>query len=290
MNGSLYIRIRGSKQGPYTFEQLQAFAKQGRLSRLHEVSPDDVAWVRASTFPELFGNEPVVVDTPVRQHEPEPSYTVAPTPAAQAAANVSRMTQERCYYTSNGVEYGPVSFASLQALVASGRISDSDLVLIDESSDWVSPQRVAGLMQATSGAAAPTVDSEGMVSIESLRAIACMRPWIMFVAVTGFVFVVLLLISSIMQLVEGGRLHLGLFIASGLGGIILGVLGASVSWMLVVYFNRLGDVMTARDEARLSIALHVQRRLWMLLGILVLFCLSFALLAAISVIAVGTSF
>ena len=56
MDNQHYIRIRGRVLGPYDQEKLQTLARRGQLSRMHELSPDGISWVRASSYPELFSS------------------------------------------------------------------------------------------------------------------------------------------------------------------------------------------------------------------------------------------
>jgi len=55
----LWVRLRGRVTGPYDLPTLQRQIKQGALSRLHQVSSDQINWKSASEIEGLFG--PTVV-------------------------------------------------------------------------------------------------------------------------------------------------------------------------------------------------------------------------------------
>jgi len=50
-----FLRIRGRVTGPFSLLQLQDQVRRRELSRLHEVSADQVKWVPAGGITELFG-------------------------------------------------------------------------------------------------------------------------------------------------------------------------------------------------------------------------------------------
>jgi hypothetical protein len=54
-----WVRLRGRVTGPYDLPTLQRQVKQGTLSRLHQVSTDQVTWKSAAELEGLYG--PTVV-------------------------------------------------------------------------------------------------------------------------------------------------------------------------------------------------------------------------------------
>ncbi len=55
MEKQWYLRINGSKEGPYTLEQLSGFVKEGKLKRGSMIYDEDTyRWVRAEHVKELF--------------------------------------------------------------------------------------------------------------------------------------------------------------------------------------------------------------------------------------------
>ncbi|MDO5567557.1 MAG: DUF4339 domain-containing protein, partial [Planctomycetia bacterium] len=59
-----YIRVAGQTYGPYPFQQLQGFVREGRITPQSEVSSDGQIWVAASTIPGLFGAQPTAPVSP----------------------------------------------------------------------------------------------------------------------------------------------------------------------------------------------------------------------------------
>jgi hypothetical protein len=81
VDDQLYIRTRGTVQGPFKPEKLQQLAQRGQFGRLHEVSADGVTWKRASSCPELFpAPAPRVVNSTATTPAPEPVADPVPTP------------------------------------------------------------------------------------------------------------------------------------------------------------------------------------------------------------------
>jgi serine/threonine-protein kinase len=57
--GRFWVRLRGKVTGPYDLATLQRQVKQGQVSRLHQVSADQVTWKQAAEIEGLYG--PTVV-------------------------------------------------------------------------------------------------------------------------------------------------------------------------------------------------------------------------------------
>jgi hypothetical protein len=170
MEQLLYIRVRGKVQGPFSPEKLQAMARRGQFSRLHEVSEDGKKWVRASTYPDLF----------VASASGPPQRVVAPAPGRQASSPAVRTAEaysvrlpdelpsakdpppaspreQSWYYAAGSTQQGPVGFAMLQTLASSGQIAPDDLVWSDGMLDWTPAWKVPGLLRSPAAPpAAPT--------------------------------------------------------------------------------------------------------------------------------------
>ncbi len=57
--GSYWVRLRGKVSGPFDLGTLQRQVKQGQLSRLHQISTDQIVWKNATDIEGLYG--PTVV-------------------------------------------------------------------------------------------------------------------------------------------------------------------------------------------------------------------------------------
>lgn len=291
MENSYYVRVRGRPQGPYTAEQLQAFARRGQFSRLHEVSADGVSWVRAGSFPELFTNEVAIVDVAARAAEtvaapvgdtaPPVNYALAPAPAA--AAYPPAAAPEKCYYSTGGAQHGPVSFESLRALVASGTIGPHDLVWIEGQGDWTTAQRIPGLLTQVASEGASTL------SAESLRTIAATRPWMLFAAVMVFVMAAAHVLMAVLWLVSGGRGGDPTPIVLGLCAILFSLLWVFHGFLLTAWHNRLGNAVQQGLPESLEQALHCQHRYWIFVGVQMIVYLVLFIILMVVIFAVGVS-
>ncbi|MCP4815500.1 MAG: DUF4339 domain-containing protein [Planctomycetaceae bacterium] len=151
MNGPLYIRVLGRIKGPFEWDKLRTLVKRGQLSRIHEVSADNQTWVKATEYPELFQADPyelhpVAVGNPIyiepqpeepvesTAEEPDPGYAVAP---PQESSD--------WYYDLNGDPTGPVTFAVMQQMVASGQIPPQCRVWKEGMDDWAPAETIPGV-------------------------------------------------------------------------------------------------------------------------------------------------
>ena len=139
MADMMYLRSRGRVLGPFDEDKLKSLARRGQLNRMHELSTDGVSWQRATHFPHLFEmgsvSEGHIADS-------------AATPDLANAAQVISTNKDEWFYAINNVEHGPVQFPQLQALVASGPLSDTDLVWKEGMANWTPVNQVSGLTSA----------------------------------------------------------------------------------------------------------------------------------------------
>lgn len=295
MADSFYVRVRGKPQGPYTPEQLQVFAKRGQFSRLHEVSPDGVSWVRASSFPDLFTNDVTIIDAgqshaqPIIMAAPEPTaHTIGP--AAPATPQRPQSNGERCFYTVSGVEHGPIDFLSLRALVSAGKIGENDLVWIEGSADWTPPYRVPGLMPAGSLTlnAHSSGDASG-VSVESMRAIAGTRPWVLFIAILTYLGAAFAAVLGVYQLIAGAKSNNMFLLAEGIFCLVFSALNGFHGYLLTNYWNCLGQAIASRQIPQMDAAMNSQRRYWMFVGIQAIVFVTFLLVIMVWGFAAGAA-
>ena len=72
-----YIRFRGQTTGPYTLSQVQASIAQGSISRIHDISRDQVNWFPIHTNPAIL-------------RDPAPNMASRPAPAGPTPSAPSR--------------------------------------------------------------------------------------------------------------------------------------------------------------------------------------------------------
>ena len=77
---SYFVRWRGKVEGPYALKEIRELIAQGRLSRLHDLSTDQVTWQQADTFADLYPRYerrvPETVDTPEQGEDESPGSSV----------------------------------------------------------------------------------------------------------------------------------------------------------------------------------------------------------------------
>jgi TM2 domain-containing membrane protein YozV len=139
MSAQYFMRVRGRVLGPYEEDKLQALAHRGQLSKMHEVSTDGLTWARASHFPNLFAGAPVAEE--IYQQVPEQRTAEKPEPVSFAPQNVPQQTPQtnkgQWFYTSGGMQCGPVDYSQLQLLSASGQLTGNDQVWTEGMQGWV---------------------------------------------------------------------------------------------------------------------------------------------------------
>jgi|GEM_PF-3027265 len=141
-----YVRAKGKILGPFGIEALKSLRDRGRLSRVHEISTDRHTWQPAARFEQLFSttrsarpSRAAVENTAEQsnaalQHEPATA-----TPAPQAD----------WFYSIDGRQQGPVSFAELKRLAHTFQLSGYDLVWKEGMRDWKPAGDIDGLFEGT---------------------------------------------------------------------------------------------------------------------------------------------
>jgi hypothetical protein len=168
MSDSYYVRIRGEVKGPVARSELVSQIRKKRMGRHHEVSTDAVTWVRAGDVPDLF--EPVVAARePVVSAVAASEESRAGSASAQPEGATSSSSETEWFYAKGRNRLGPVTESELRTMLATARISGSDLVWNDSLEDWIA---AGSLPQFAGVSSAPIADgrSEHSSEIESRRA------------------------------------------------------------------------------------------------------------------------
>ena len=272
MEQSLFIRIRGRIQGPFALPQLQELTKQGRLGRLHEVSEDGTSWVQASQFPAIFsrdahdqkGVSESQSAVPPTAHPVEEDAPVAGSPAEPAAP---RATHNVWFYSKDDREPNKADLSDLRFLIGKGHLSPDTLVWTDGMPNWVMAKHVPQL-SVSSGASAKTAEEE--ISRATLDAFALARPWIIFVAVFGFVVVGLTALSAISILALGAVADSASLVLQAVVTFVLMVVCCRVSYLLLCFGIQIGRLQLLPKTLTLHEALWAQHRFWRAAGIALL--------------------
>jgi hypothetical protein len=272
MDNSLYIRVRGRVLGPYDQEKLQSLARRGQLSRMHELSVDGASWVRASNYPELFTGSPVEMPTDHRIASDSAATGVATAATAPAAAQTAGPTSGRWHYTSAGVQRGPVDFANLQLLCASGQITPDDLVWSDGMPAWIPASQIPGLVRTTATAAATFDGASDRTDTGGLpdrvyRAAYSSKPWVLFIAIATSVFAALQAIGGMWLLIMGARARSESGVISGIISLVAALDGAVGVYLLYAYVSRMNSLQYSPKPVVLEKVHDAVRGYWIYLAI-----------------------
>jgi hypothetical protein len=291
MADQFYIRVRGRVLGPYDQEKLQTLARRGEFSKMHELSTDGISWERASSHVELFTAEIMEPPPSIRQ-------SVAEQTSAKTRPQSDPAGQELWHYVRNGAEGPPVDFAGLQLLVNMGRVGPDDLIWTGGMQEWVPAKSVHGLgfpgaphgdygPGGTQNAAMGR--SEDALPDSVCKAGADSRPWVLFLAVMGFIYAGLSVVGGLLWLIEGASHHVAGLVASGLIGVIVGAVAIIGAALLVRYANCLGGLRYARQSVVLERALEALKGFWVFASIVLIVVLAFVVITVVWALSVGAT-
>jgi hypothetical protein len=289
-----FVKIRGRTLGPFTADRLRQMAQQGQLSRINLISNDGQDWVKAGEFPDFFEG----VGSPARTAV----AAVATEPAVVAPVNgASNQAKAEWHYAIGAQQHGPVTFGQIRGLVANGTLASGELVWKEGMADWepVSsvPELAASLPQRQENArkrerrSRRERDEElrdaGADLTETKRVIRAGIGWAFFLTITAYVFAGLIFFVSIAGIVVGARSQQGIVIAQG----IVNLLFSGIVVTAAVFFNRYAShsarFCTTTDVNDLNHGLQWLSRLWLFLGIFVIFALAMTLISIVYAIAIG---
>lgn len=139
------------------------------------------------------------------------------------------------------------------------------------------------------------MDKQIMVSDVMLGSLKSTRPWVMFLAILGFVGLVFMVLGSLMFIVVGSAVtqqaKLPAFFGPGFG--ILELLLALLYFFPCLYLLRygiaIGNIPRSGQDA-MEQALKQQKSFWKFMGILMIVLLSLYVLIFIGAIALGVMF
>ncbi len=281
----MYIRVRGRVLGPYDQEKLQSLARRGQLSRMHELSSDGASWVRASNYPELFTGNTIAAPTPDEYRIADDSVaTAAPQSTAVGAPALGSAPNQsgQWYYTSGGAQRGPVEFANLQLLCASGQVQAEDLVWSDGMPAWMPANRIPGLIRTASDGSSRT--DRGEFADRVYRATYSSRPWVLFIAVAFCIYGVLEAIGGIWLMTRGARLQHSILVFDGILALVFSLDAGVGAYLLNVYAARMGNLQYNAKPAALEKSQEALRAFWIYLAInLIVFIVLIGITVAIGI-------
>ncbi len=308
----LYVRIRGIVLGPFDMERLRAMAGRGQLSRVHEVSPDRSAWVRASNYPEIFANalpvrehpapgeaqpqiaaQPATVGAPQHSVEPagiESAESIAPTPN-QSVVEPPQLPAV-WFYEKDGREQGPVTASVLRRMLATGDLTPESFVWRHGTPAWI-PLRETNLLPGKSDAFLADAHPNllGAPAKDELPDAVCRpaidsRPWVLFLSITGYLLAGLHVFMGIFVMIYGAKEHTPPMVANGLFMLLTAVVLGIGSALLMSYAGHLGRLQYSPVTAVFQRAIEALRTFWIFFSIVVAIIL--ALLTVLIILDLAT--
>jgi len=263
----LYVRIRGRVQGPFDEERLRSLIKRGQLAQFHEVSTDGVTWKKAGdVISHLFMTGP----------DPDPDPGPDPDP-----------DDDQWYYGLGDKQLGPETFTHLVELVRSGTLTDEDLVWKEGMPDWVNVSEVPDLRPFLKRAEETPEPTPGGVTSDLIRTLGDSRPWIMFIAITGFIYMVALIAAGFVLIITGAKAEEYTVVASGLTSFLYAGVIATGSMYLLSYHARVGKWLQQNDPSLLETAMRTLRSFCIFVSIVLIVVLVNTVVVAIWAFSVG---
>lgn len=291
---TLYVRIKGRVQGPFTIEKLQGLARRGQLGRIHQVSEDGETWRKASEYPDLFlpANQAVSREPERSTHRTqEKASATAASVAEPSSPPVSAEHDSAWYLEDQGKPKGPMSFGSLKRYLQSGEYSTSTLVWREGMEDWVPADTIEGLSGIVNVRAVNVKDSgrqESNLDPAIIESVSDSRGWVITSAVILTAWCVLVSIGAFVLFVQSVRLSsdegiVGSLVAAGMAFVV-----GYLSSLLFRYASSLVRLRIEPNTASLKKVHKTLAQIWVCCGVILLviaalFVISFVLqLAGVS--------
>lgn len=288
----VYIRFKGKTLGPLTLQKVQDLARRGQITRMHELSPDGISWVKAEEFGGVFQSSRVVADSNSSVSHGTSEEILAKDGNSLLA--VSHATPRQGDVPDQGVEWyahiggenrGPMNTSAIQSAINSGQIAKDTLTWRAGFDEWrpasesfpqsfgQDPLMNGGRSsQAAHGPAtrtAPGIVASGDVFYELHR----QRPWVLLLSglilIAGFLYAIFWVVYMVVGADSrfGGSGTGSVKVVTGLLGLIVSGIIIAAGWLLLRYATALKDIAIHRSEA---MQLESARRLflfWRYLGV-----------------------
>jgi hypothetical protein len=265
-----FIRRQGRVQGPFPPEKLQDFAQRGQLARIHEVSMDQQSWRKAGEEAWIFqpqiteapapqSRAPVQI-APVQPQQPQPGFAAPQPQPGGAAPPVS----DAWFFQSNGRQQGPIDFATLSRMLSVGDLDPNTMVWREGMPQWQPATMIPGLIRPKAPSSEPAAKQRDEVSEKVISPLLGSKPWIMFLAILGFIKAAGTLALAV-TLIAMSVPHAGPY------AIFLVIVSALVMYgssMLLQHTNMVAELRRSASEKDLTAALKHMAHFWIYIGIL----------------------
>ena len=281
MSKSYYVKARGRVAGPFPVDRLQAMARQGQLSRIHDVSTDGKKWQKASRFSELFQ-----VDQPAAKPTTETGgHATAQrkkrSRPAEVDDNTSLPPAEKggWHYGINGQTAGPVAESVIVDLIRRGKLTVRDRVWKATFDDWKTvgelPQLAVLLpgdgpngQNSDSRALNQTNGSDWDVHRQGIaKSLAAIVPWLYFICILIALYCFAMVYVFITQLALAYRLNSASLVGQSIG-ILLGIVTIACGGYFLHRFASFSSKYALTEDTEfLQEAVLWLKRFWRLVGI-----------------------
>jgi hypothetical protein len=149
----LFIRVRGKVVGPFGFDKLVALARKGQLSRMHDVSIDQMSWERAGqSYPQIWEEWTVMAPTPQPVEAQDVNFEGnAGETAIEIDTSQSTEGAAMWHYTKGGSEQSPITLDELKHLFSLGELTSDEDVWTEGMSQWRNAGDVPALADVVGG-------------------------------------------------------------------------------------------------------------------------------------------
>ena len=214
------------------------------------------------------------------------------------------------YRVSNGQKVGPFDTAELKRLAGTGELKPTDMIWRIGLTEWVPASQTQGLFDLPGGASSTTEpqvvspspmggfdpSAHAKVTPMMLDSLLSTRPWVLFLAILGFIGCGFLAIIGLVNSALGGaaspRSFGGATVAPWVSGVVcllLALLYFFPSLYLLRYGMAIKRFSLSGQGYDLERALDCQKSFWRFVGILTLIILSIELLFMVIAIGLGAS-
>jgi hypothetical protein len=301
-----YVRFRGRVLGPFDADKAAEMVRRGQITRVHELSPDGLAWRKADQFTELFPKKAVAIA--VAEHEAldlDPVGLSFPTSGGRNAAGNGGAAMgagggaAQWFVHLDGQETGPVEQDLLAGWAKQGRVTPQTLVWKQGMGDWVPAETVLPDLFATRhrqadgdshGSRMQSASGNGQIDSGLVQELTRGRGWALTVGIMlsilfafniiGAGILALIGLASMAQRVEGGANLL----FSGLGNFVFSVLMLSLSIQVIRIGQAHGSLRNMPSVGNALVVAKRQSTFWMLSGIYLLLLIGLSVLAVIGVV------
>tara|TARA_R110002073_G_scaffold73085_7_gene178788 strand:+ start:5421 stop:6380 length:960 start_codon:yes stop_codon:yes gene_type:complete len=311
-DGRIYVRFKGKTLGPLTDTKVRDLVRRGQITRMHELSSDGLAWLRAEEFSDFFqsrnsGNVQTIAVTQQATADSQ-SLPVASPKTSTSAPIPGQMPEDgvQWYAHVNGENQGPLNSQTLSQWIGTGDVQRDTLLWRAGYDEWrpanaCLPEHFASTSQASPGPGyQPVVQAVSVVgNSSSVPADVCERflshrTWVLLLSVFVLVASGLSVIYFVTAMVVGAGANW--LPGGGSGSVIYGLSGLiscgvyiAGAVLLLNYAASLKSLSRHRDIVHLNLAAQKLNTFWKYCAIVFIVFLVLFVGAAVLILVMATA-